>query len=181
LENNSNNRWNQSSPRQLWLAKKKAEQRKVAQQSEEEARRKQEEEELMKKKCIAREKIRTWFQGKKLVMMKQKELAEIAQTEMKIEAANRQMQQLKAQEKYREWLQVKQHAKIVEIQRREIEHRSRELADREKRKRAEESFQSWLRSNKTTLARRQTPYTKCISGGVVISRFILFSFCFSYL
>nr|CDS32517.1 Nst1p protein [Hymenolepis microstoma] len=176
LENNSSNRWNQSSPRHLWLAKKKADRRKVAQKLaklkiEEEAKRKQEEEELMKKKCISREKIRTWFKGKKLEMMKQKELAEIAQTEENLEAANKRVQQFKAQEKYREWLQVKQHAKITEKQRRETEHRSRELADREKRKRAEETFQAWLSANKTTLARRQTPYTKCISGGVIIKYF----------
>ncbi|VDL61504.1 unnamed protein product [Hymenolepis diminuta] len=78
---------------------------------------------------------------------------------------------IKAEEMYKEWLKAKKEAKIVEQQRRETERRSRELAELEKRKRVEESFQAWLRAKKANLTRRQTPYTKCISGGVVIKYF----------
>lgn len=123
--------------------------------------------------------------------MKHKELAEIAQTEENIQAAKKRLQQaitayfikqiicfdqIKAQEMYKEWLEAKKQAKIAEQQCRETERRSRELAEMEKRKRVEESFQAWLRAKKATLTRRQTPYTKCISGGVVISKFLLSSF-----
>ncbi|VUZ48774.1 unnamed protein product [Hymenolepis diminuta] len=176
LENNGNNRRNQSSPHQQQLAKKKSDYKKAAQQpsklkKEEKDKKRQEEEELGKKKRIAREKIRTWLEGKKLETMKQKELAEIAQTKENIQAANKRLQQIKAEEMYKEWLKAKKEAKIVEQQRRETERRSRELAELEKRKRVEESFQAWLRAKKANLTRRQTPYTKCISGGVVIKYF----------
>ncbi|KAM3174675.1 hypothetical protein ACTXT7_010077 [Hymenolepis weldensis] len=170
LENNSNYRWNQSSPRQQQLAKKKSDYKKAAQQlsklkKEEEDKKRREEEELRKKKRIAREKVRTWLEGKKLEKMKQKELAEIAQAEENIQAANKRMQQAITPE----WLEAKKQVKIAEQQRRETERRSRELAEMEKRKRVEDSFQAWLRAKKATLTRRQTPYAKCISGGVVIN------------
>ncbi|KAM7537776.1 hypothetical protein Aperf_G00000069628 [Anoplocephala perfoliata] len=165
---------NKSSPWERWVAKKRAECKKKAlefkklsEQNDEKQR--LEQEQNQEKKRIARAKMRTWIENKNLESRKQKELAEIFQMKQKAEATNKRMHQIKAQERYGEWLEKKREATIAERKRCEVERRSRELAEQEKRQQAEASFQAWLCSNKSNFTRNRSPYTYCISDGVLIT------------
>ncbi|KAL5109801.1 Coiled-coil domain-containing protein 34 [Taenia crassiceps] len=165
-------------PWERWMAKKEAERNKVAhklaeRKAQNETKRLLEEEKCLEKKRVERAKVQEWMEKKNTDFMKQKKLAAIYKLEQKAEATKKKAQQIKSKEKYQEWLNKKRREEEVQNRRREEESYLRGLTQQEKRRQAEAAFQAWLHSHKvsSTAVDRRSPYTYCISDGMLVKYF----------
>ncbi|VDM33343.1 unnamed protein product [Hydatigera taeniaeformis] len=167
----------QLTPWERWMAKKKADRIKATHELaklkvENETKRLLEDEKRLERKRTERAKVQEWIENKNNEIVKQKKLAGIAKLEQKAEAIKKKAQEARSKEKYQEWLNKKREEEQTERRRCEKERYMRGLAQQEKRRQAEASFQVWLRSHKVsaTSVSRRSPHTYCISDGMLVSK-----------